>query len=274
MAEPQPERAASGSHAQNNNNNNSRRSQNGRRGNQQPARTPSATPSALFVGSEPLLKENIYDVPNGKNNDQFIKTTKEVKIFMANVMDSYAAEFSNAFEDLVLQDPDAIKTPADGAVSTAITLWTRALKEFDAKIKAYSTFRAKLFLKAYGQCTEPMKSRLASTPAFALADAAKDGYALLTVIKSVYLGFETRRNLCIVLMQAKDRWAGFRQGNMSLLEFFEKTKIAVSGLRDLGVNIVDDPVLLQIATENGRDADTANAAIDLRRSSMSRRYVL
>jgi hypothetical protein len=125
-------------------NNNNRRT--GRRNNNQAAR-PSSTPSVVFEGSDPLLKGYVYDVPNGKNNNQFIKTTKQVMITMAPSMGSYAAEFSTAFETLTLAMPAAVGALANGADQGAFHIWKEERREVADRTLAYNAWLAKLFLK-------------------------------------------------------------------------------------------------------------------------------
>jgi hypothetical protein len=165
MSAPQPEGVISsaGAGVPRNNNNINRCNQHGRRVNQ--GRNASATPpSVAFVGSEPLLRGYIYDVPNGKNVDQFNKTTKEVKIMMGTEMGDYAVELSNAFDTFTMVMPTAVVVPTAGADEVVMTIWKSDKREFDAKTKAFNSFKAKLFLKLEGQCTEAMKSRLNATP--------------------------------------------------------------------------------------------------------------
>jgi hypothetical protein len=74
-----------------------RRQYGGRRGNSNQAARPAAIPSAPFEGSDPMLAGCYYDIPNGRNADQFAKTMQKLAIRMAGDMGNYATELSNAF---------------------------------------------------------------------------------------------------------------------------------------------------------------------------------
>jgi hypothetical protein len=235
-----------------------RRQYGGRRGNSNQAARPAATPSTPFEGSDPMLAGCYYDIPNGRNADQFAKTTQKLAIRMAGDMGNYATELSNAFEGFVLLDPVAIANPADNASAVDMYEWKEQRKDNAERIKGYGAFRAKLFLKIYGQCTLAMKSRLEATNGFTVVNAAKNGYGLLALMETIGIGFDDNCNLCANLITVKDQYTKIRQGSKTLLEYYDAVKLAVYRVHHVGINLVDTALLTEIAIANGRDADTAN----------------
>jgi hypothetical protein len=237
------------------------RRQYGRRGNNgSQAARPATTPSAPFEGSDPMLAGCYYDVPNGRNADQFAKTTQKLSIRMAGDMGNYATELSNAFDGFALLDPAAIPNPADNATAVEMYEWKEQRKDHAERTKGYGAFRAKLFLKIYGQCMLAMKSRLEATNGFDVVNIAKDGYGLLALMETIGIGFDDNRNLCANLITVKDQYTKIRQGSKTLLEYYDAVKLAVYGVRHVGVNLVDTALLTEVAVANGRNAGTANDA--------------
>jgi hypothetical protein len=174
------------------------RRQYGRCGNSNQAACPVATSSMPFEGSDPMLAGCYYDIPNGRNADQFAKTTQKLAMRMAGDMGNYATELSNAFEGFVLLDPVAIANPADNASAMDMYKWKEQRKENAERIKGYGAFRAKLFLLA-------MKSCLEASNGFTVVNAAKNRYGLLALMETIGIGFDDNHNLCANLIAVKDQ---------------------------------------------------------------------
>jgi hypothetical protein len=189
------------------------------------ATCPVAAPVVVFEGSDPLLAGHIHDVPNGRNADQFAKTTQQVSIKMAGDMGNYAVELSNAFSGFILADPGEVVNPPDNATNVELFEWKEQRKDTGDRVKAYAAFRTKLFLKVYGQCTLAMKGRLEATAEFNAVNTAKDGYGLLALIETIGIGFDDRHNLCANLITVKDQYTKLRQGSKVLLEYMKQLSL-------------------------------------------------
>jgi hypothetical protein len=210
----------------------------------------------VFEGTDPAMKGFIYDVPNGLNHEQFTKTTKQLAIAMASDMGMYATELSGAFDTLNLVMPAAVPGSADPANVVAVHLWKRDLKMFDDAVQAQNTFKTKVFLKVEGQCTETMKSSVARHARFPAADAARDGFALLSIIEELSMGIEGRHNTADVIAKAKDQLLKLRQGHKALREYFENYKSKVATMGHIGGSLVETAVAEEVAHAHERVVPT------------------
>ena len=70
----------------------------------------------LFEGSEPTLKGHIYDFTGERNPDQFIKTTRQIKLYVGRTFTKYPGEFTQAIDDLYLEEPQAPICPENAGI--------------------------------------------------------------------------------------------------------------------------------------------------------------
>ena len=107
-----------------------------------------------------------------------------------------------AFSNLGLVMPVSIVDPADDAAPVQMHRWKSQMRELEDKTKAFIGFKAKIFLKVEGQCTEAMKGRIICQP-----PTPRKGFDLLTIIEGISIGIERRRNTAVlsIRVSAKDR---------------------------------------------------------------------
>jgi hypothetical protein len=135
----------------------------------------------------------------------------------------------------------------------AVHMWKQdLLKVFNNTLQAQNVFKAKVFLKVEGQCTEAMKSSITRHVHFPAVDAARDGFALLTIIEELSMGIEGQHNTAVVISKAKDQLSKLRQGPKTLLEYFEIYKSKVVLMACIGGALVEPGVAAEIAIANGR----------------------
>ena len=75
--------------------------------------------------------------------------------------------------------------PADDASVVVFHRWKSKLREATDKAQAFSSFKAKVFLKVTGQCTKAMKGRIILQDDYEAANTENDGFALLKIIKRI-----------------------------------------------------------------------------------------
>lgn len=219
--------------------------------------------SPRFTGREPLLQGHIYD-SGDRNADQFIKTTKEIGIYVGTNQKNYVSIFVDAVENLELVDPIAPNDP-DPTNVIELEKWKLAHKEYKEQSKAYSDFRASLYSVVFGQCTDALMDRLKSHIDFPAAK--QDGIKLLKIIKSLIYTQDDNRKLVDVVTDLKSTFYSFKQGeNMSLIRYYDLFTNQVSVLQEMGVSLSDASVVEAIAASNGRPGaatdDDVKAAVD------------
>ena len=197
---------------------------------------------STFQGREPNLKGHIYDLVN--DPDTFIKTTKEITILVGRTYTEYTAELSEAIKTLQLSMPTPPNDP-DPTNMLEMEMWKLSIKEHIHKTKVFTDFKAGLYNIVLGQCTEALEDKLRSPPDFPAA--AHDGLLLLRIIKAITYTFEERRKLIDSLLEVKERFYRFRQGeHMSLQRYYEFFEV----LDTVGVNIIDMAAVRMIVRDH------------------------
>jgi hypothetical protein len=121
-----------------------------------------------FDGREPSLKGCIYDTTGERNPDQYIKTTREIVIYIGQTYKTYTSEFTQAVQDLKLVDPTPPEQP-DTTNLIAFEMWKHEYKEYRSKTQEFANFRAGLYNVVIGQCTDSLQDKLKSHPDFSKA---------------------------------------------------------------------------------------------------------
>jgi hypothetical protein len=247
----------------NNNNRNLRGAVDGHRRNQQQRnqqqqqRGPHQHPR--FTGSEPTLAGHIYDFAPSGNSDKFIRTTKEVALYVGRKYTKFTGDLVQGVKDLELNDPEPPPEPADPANALQLKRWELAEKTHQARTEAYADFRAGLYSIVLGQCTEIMKTKLEARAEF--ADASQDGLALLRLIRTITHTFEGRSNLVNEANKLKGRFYSMRQGKYEpLVQYRARFESIVNAMKEVNLSVVDPCVLEQVAVGHGRTIATATAA--------------
>ena len=245
-------------------NNRGRRNNNGGHGSQG---------SKQFEGSEPTLKGHIYDYTGERNPDQFIKTTREIKLYAGRTYKKFTQELVKAMETLKLEEPTAPDIPEGIPDMYALEFWRMDLKKYSEKEAEYASFRAGLYTVVFGQCTDQLKDKLKAHPDFASAD--QDGIALLKIIKLILYSFEEATHEEDELNDLKRAFFSFQQGNnMSLQKYYELYVGHVTVLDELGVTIADIATAIKVANENGHsDVPTEEDYMEARERALAINFV-
>ena len=171
---------------------------------------------AWFEGSESSLKGYVYDFTGERNPDQYIKTTKQVKLYVGRTYNKFPGVLTKAIEELFLEDPEAPECPKNAGYVFAMEEWKADLKEYRTKISEYAAFHAGLYNVLVSQCTEVLMDKLKSHPSF--EEANQDGITLLKIIKVILYSFEQTRYQEDELMTIKTIFYTFKQGNRMSLQ--------------------------------------------------------
>ena len=221
-----------------------------------------ARPQALrFEGHDPNLKGFFYDFRDGKNADQYVKTTKEIARYVGRKYTEHTAKFVRAVKQLELNMPTAPTDPTDTDVVT-IEKWKHEFKVYNGKDRKYKDFLAWLYGVALGQCTEALEDRLRSHNLFAAA--TNDGVNLLQIVKVMTYTVEESLFQPDLNMVLKERFYSFKQmRGVSLQQYYELFKTQVAVMDEMGIQLYDQRVAEQYAAEGNRtnpnDADRQKA---------------
>ena len=200
-----------------------------------------------FDGREPSLKGFVYDLPTDYNQDQYLRTTKEIKNYVGRTFKSYTGELMMAIDELVLEDPDEPAMPDDNASRAQFEIWKLDRKEWHDMMKVFEDFRAGLFNIVMGQCTEGLEQKIRSHEDF--EEAEQDGIALLLIVRSITHAFEDRTNRAHQIVKLKNKLKGFQQGSLPLIHYHDQFLSRVEALKHLGATFYEQAVVEQVMTE-------------------------
>jgi len=106
---------------------------------------------SCFEGSKPMQKGFVYDYTGERNTDHFIKTTKQLRIYVGCMYTKFTTDFLDAVYDLYLDDTIDVFKMED---------FKEEKKEYRVKSREYSNFKSGFHTVIYGQCTESLKDKL------------------------------------------------------------------------------------------------------------------
>ena len=84
-----------------------------------------------------------------------------------------------------------------------------------------------------------MKGRAIHHRDYEAANTEKDGFALLTNMEGISIGIEVRRNTVVLVIKTKDQYTEIRQGNTTLMEYYDKVKSKLVALERVGATLYD-----------------------------------
>jgi hypothetical protein len=215
------------------------------------------TTGTKFEGREPTLKGFIYDLPEQRNADQYVETTKEIAHYVSRTYKECTADLVRAVNNLSLDMP-VKPTPPSEDDKAAFEDWKLDNRDYREKSKIYKNFKAGLYGIVLGQCTKALETKMKSHPDFPKAE--QDGIALLKIVKVLTYTFEDRKNIVDASLDVKEQFYTFYQGkNMPLQRYFELFENQVEVCEEVGVDLVDRCVLKKVAEDNDRTLETATA---------------
>jgi hypothetical protein len=229
----------------------------GNRGSAGEARPPT---KAHFEGRESSLKGHVFDVKNDNKSDQYIRTKKEVALYVGRAYTKYTAELKGAVDNLVLNMPVQPVPPADDK-PTAVELetWKSDSKEYRDRTMAYNDFKAGLSSVVLGQCTEALESNVRSDPGF--ANAEQDGIAMLIIIHSVMNNIEVHRNTAEAICDLNELFYTLKKYRYEKLQaYYERFKSHVEVMDRVGGLHAFKGVVDVVAADPTKPTDAERAA--------------
>eukprot|EP00934_Nitzschia_sp_Nitz4_P002894 Nitzschia sp. Nitz4//scaffold489_size5144//2753//5083//NITZ4_009231-RA/size5144-processed-gene-0.2-mRNA-1//1//CDS//3329552900//2884//frame0 len=210
-----------------------------------------------FQGSEPTLKGFIYDYAGERNPSQWIKTTKELKTYVARTFTKNTGDLLDAMDSLTLTDPVEPPEP-ENAQGTAAYRWNLEFKMYNEKLEQYKDFRTRMHGIVLGQCTPAMEERIRSHEKF--PEVRQDGLKLLDIIMNILHAFESKQKIDVAMDEIQETYYTMHQSReMSLQKFYEMFTAHIKVMERVNCTFADQALIDSVATSNGRrvanDAD-------------------
>jgi hypothetical protein len=187
-----------------------------------------------FEGRCEELKGHIYDCSDAKQSDLFVKTTKEIALYVGR-MYTYGGDIKIAIESLAMP---TLKVPTDlaaGATKTKELIWKKKVEEYVRRETYLEENIKSLFSLVWGQCTDIMRQKVESLDAFEKLSAENDGIELLKAIKKTAFLFETQKNAWQASHEAIRRFYTVSQGKyMSTQDYLKHFQNTVEVIEHTG----------------------------------------
>ena len=124
----------------------------------------------------------------------------------------YAEDLAPLFAEEMTAPTIAVpEDPGEGQGRLTEALWTEAVKESAARIRALRSNMATIHAVIWGQCSEAMKAKIKSLTPYTRKATENDCLWFLKQIKSVTLQFDSRMNAFISLLDARASFLNCRQ---------------------------------------------------------------
>ena len=196
------------------------------------------------------MNGHIFDYTGEWTPEKYIRTMRELVAHVGLTYKNYTTELKEGLENLTLADPTEPDNPPEGN-QVEFELWKMDLKEYREKLKVFAKFRVGLYSLVLGHCTDAIQERLKSHHDYQAA--SQDGIALLVIIRSLIHTFEENRKLSEAILDVKEKFYKFYQGRHMTLERYHEIFLAqVELLDEVGITIVDEALVVEVAAENGR----------------------
>ena len=172
---------------------------------------------------------------------------------------------------MILDDPEAPPDP-DSTNQLQFEIWKLDIKEHFTKLQEYSNFRAGLYNRVFGQCTESLQDKLKSHQGFLAA--YQDGIELLILIKELIFTFEEQRKLSDALCDIKENFYTFKQGkHMTLQRYHELFMIQVEVMEQVWITVEDESLVESIAASNLREIPNEMDRAAAREQALAIRFI-
>ena len=250
---PSPDGAPSSS----TNNNEDRTGRGGRgRGRGRGGRGRGGQGSNKFQGQEPSLADCTFDYSEDPQSKRYLKNVELLVGYVGANHSKYNMEFQKAVEQLELNDPEPIVKPKDEDADNFFIgkEWEFKFKAREEQIILYNGFRSSFYSVLLGQCTPLLRDKLRAKKEFQAIQDARDGIALLKLIKTTMFTFDSGRVYTAVSRdRLKEEYYGLkRQNNQSLQSYYEVFRSKVKLITEMGIKLYDHDFLIEIATKNKR----------------------
>jgi hypothetical protein len=154
------------------------------------AETRVAVKQPKFEGKNEDLKGHIYDCPDARQSDVFVKTNKEISEYVGSNF-KYGSDVRLAIENLEMPVMVEPTDPTAAATMTQLRIWEKRVDEH-IKRQTYLVENMKtVYSLVWGQCTDVMRQRLEAMNHFRRLSSDGYGLGLIMAIKDLVSNFQS-----------------------------------------------------------------------------------
>jgi len=206
-----------------------------------------------FDGRCEDLKGHIYDCTDGRQADQYSKTTKEIAEFIGRTY-KFGMDARLTLENL---EPIVLETPEDPlttATRTEIRIWEKLVDEYVTRRTLLRENIKTAYSLIWGQCSDLMRQRLEANESFNQISTKGDAIELLRMIKNTTYDYQSQKSLAHAIHDAKKRlYAFYQPRHMSTQAYYEQFINLVDVVNHIGGSYGIEPGILdQYAASKGK----------------------
>ena len=211
-----------------------------------------------FTGRTEEIKNDIFDVPDGRNPEQFSKTLESIADYILKEYKNGIA-CSQSIRDMmtaIIQEPD---TPDDFSDPVKIAIFNEEVREYVKEKKMFKGQLNSAYGLILGQCTPGMKCAIESHRDYESFKKVGDPIALLKAIQEISHGCESHRYLPLQLYEAKKRLFLITQRRgQSLQEYHKGFQAQLEVIQGLGGSFDGKDLVNWALKKNDIDPPTAS----------------
>jgi len=218
-----------------------------------------------FEGRTEELKGHVYEIKGAQQQaEQFMKTTREIAVYVRKTFKS-GMKIGKAVEDL---EKPTIRRPGklpDGADETDRCIWEEQVKAYVKAKQIMDENIEALYALVWEQCSDGLQTKLKSMEGFTAAAETSDGIELLKLVKTVCYNYQNQAFKQHALVRAKNRFIGFKQGKLSVQEYYDQFQNQIDVLKAVGAVCGPDTAVMQEIAGEGVTLtdDHATEALEL-----------
>lgn len=189
-----------------------------------------------FEGSMTEVK-GIFDL-HGPSN-MFMKTQKEISNHVGRTAKMFVGDLTRAVDELQMPNSTPPAPLDDKASKCDEEIWKNKYKTFHNREQVLTDFNAGLCSIALGQTSEALLSKVQSSVGYQAAMDARDGIAMMIIIRNVMSNIEEYRNTADTLCEALECFFAFKLWRDETLQQYHDRFISQNQVIDrVGGNVV------------------------------------
>ena len=201
-----------------------------------------------FEGRCDALTGHIFDYKGSGMADQFMKTRKEISIYVGTDY-KQGSDLKIGIDTLVMPTIPMPTAPPANTDATLTQIWEKQVDLYVKKVDQLETNVQSLFSLVWGQCTDAMQAKVEAAPTYSQVATDNSGIKLLKLIKDIAFNFASQKYLPQAIHEAKRRFfLQFQGRQLNVKDYLEQFMNHVDVLDHIGANVVNDSgIISQIA---------------------------
>ena len=215
--------------------------------------------NSRFQGKTEDLKGYIYDSNEGRQGDQFERTTQMIANYVGRTY-KYGGSIRTAIQQLSIPTLTALTYPTNNDPGE-LALWNLEAKQHIIEKSTLTENVKAAYSLIWGQCTEVMRAKIEALQGHTTIELQLNGIELLKEIKQVCYNYDSQKFPAYSVHQAMRKFYTSSQGHNSPVAYYESYNASVQHLESCGGSFPCSDILEKIIAKDKKiDYAKATAA--------------